>query len=703
MKVTNFIQSSFRQGTQISNFNLIVGSIIGASGHFVLYFVYKYIFHNKWENLSVRLIGVALCLAVLFKIKSPNFLQKNFAILWHTMLIYVLPFIITLFALKNNFEEPWLAWEVFMIFVLISFVPNFFMFMFDLCIGTAAAFIAFFLIPPYVTLDPKFNIGHYTIVAIFSILAGFMFSISNLKGVIAMENNTVLQMLASSIAHEMRNPLAQVKYSFDRILSEIPIKHSNQKHLSTEGLNQVYLCVAQGKMAVARGAQIIDMILSETKNQTINQQILTYYSCFTITRKALDEYSYESDSERHKLTLECHEDFIIKADETLYVFVLFNLIINAFYFMKSYPDARISIRIQKEALYNRVYVKDTGPGIPAENLIKLFEAYYTSGKKGGTGLGLSYCKRVMKAFKGDIVCHSVLGKYTEFMLTFPIVNEKDIVEYRTRIIDEYLEAFQDKRLLVIDDKPSDRNLVINYLKPFQTDIDEASDGQEAIEMVKQNHYDALLMNLSMPVMNGFETTEAIRTGKAGGLSLDIPIVGYSADPPYIARAKTEKVGMQGFITKPVQEFELIKSMATIFNQKYFNGQHAFHSMTVLIVDDANVIRISLRWLLEKFHFKVIEAVNGIEALKHLQDDNLDCNLILMDIQMPGIDGLETTRQIRTHQNIRLKDIPIIGLSGESDEKEIFKAIEAGMNDYLVKPVDNQILIRKIGQLMRAQK
>ena len=202
------------------------------------------------------------------------------------------------------------------------------MFLFDLGIGVAAAFIAFQFIPPYFALEPTFNIGHYSIVAVFSVLAGFMISLSNLKGIIATENNTVLQILASSIAHEMRNPLAQVKFSFERILSEIPIKHSNTitEQISSESLGQVYLSVAQGKMAVARGAQIVDMILSETRNKIIDPDSFTYCSCFGITRKALDEYGYESDEDRQKLTLDCNEDFFIKANETLYVFVLFNLI-----------------------------------------------------------------------------------------------------------------------------------------------------------------------------------------------------------------------------------------------------------------------------------------------------------------------------------------------------------------------------------------
>lgn len=704
MKLIKYLQTSFRQGTQISRFNLIAASLIGASGHFVLYFVYKYIFHNEWENLPIRLIGVTICIGALFKIRNPDFLGKYFALYWHTMLIYVLPFLITLYTLKNNCHEPWLNWEIFMIFVLMSFVPNFIIFLLDLCIGVAAAYIVFLLIPPFTELQVHFNVAQYAIVAGFSIITGFLFSLSNIRGLVAQENNAVLQILASSIAHEMRNPLAQVKFSFERILQELPIEHSQKKieQISSESLDHVYLSVAQGKMAVTRGVQIIDMILSETKNKSIDKTRFNYCSCFSITRKALDEYGYETDYEREKLSLEYDEDFFIRVNETLYIFVLFNLIINAFYFIKSYPDARISIRLKKGSPYNRIYVKDTGPGIVAENLEKLFSPYYTSGKKGGTGLGLAYCKRVMRAFDGDIVCNSVLGEYTEFMLTFPVINEQEIAEFKNRTITDHLEVFHNKRFLLVDDEVADRKLVRKYLNPFQVDMDEASNGSDAIEMVMSKRYDVVLMNLNMPVMNGYEATEAIRSGKAGLLSMDVPIIGYTAAPPYIARSKTEKVGMQGFISKPVQEFELINSLALVLKSHDPNGAISLTGLTVMIVDDIKVIRLSLRWILEKQNVKIIEAVNGTEAIENLKNMKAPCDLILMDLQMPGLDGFETTRLIRNDDTLCCRDIPIIGISGESDEKEIAKLFEAGMNDYMQKPFDNRILISKIKQLIKAR-
>lgn len=699
MKLVKHLETSFRQGTQISRFNLIAASVIGATGHFVLFFVYKYFFHSEWENLPVRLIGVTLCIGALFKLRYQDFLGKYFAYYWHTMLIYVLPFIITLFSLKNNFSEPWLYWEIFMVFVLISFVPNFTIFVIDLFIGLAAAVAVFFLLPPHTAFNPGFNVGHYAIVAIFSVIAGSIFSLSNIRGIVAQQNNTVLQILASSIAHEMRNPLAQVKFSFERILQELPIDRSQQteESIPSESLDHIYSCVAQGKLAVTRGVQIIDMILNETRNKSIDKTRFSYCSCYTVTRKALEEYGYETENDRDRLSLECDEDFFIRVDETLYIFVLFNLIINAFYFIKAYPDARITIRLQKSSPYNRIFVKDTGPGIPSENLEKLFYPYYTSGKKGGTGLGLAYCKRVMEAFGGTISCDSVHGEYTEFNLCFPVVDDRDLAEHKTKTVNEQLDVFKGKRILVVDDEKTDRVLVKKSLDLLQSHIDEADNGEEALELLRRKKYDAVLMNLNMPVMNGYEATKAIKEGKAGAMAVETPIVGYTASPAYIARAKTEKIGMQGFISKPIHELELIMSLAAVLKNSHENVSISIEGLTIMIVDDVRVIRLSLRWILEKMNVRIIEAVNGNEAIVHLKNTGTACNLILMDLQMPGLDGFETTRMIRKGHVPGYRDIPIIGISGESDENEIAKLFEAGMNDYMQKPFDNRVLIHKIRQ------
>ena len=110
-------------------------------------------------------------------------------------------------------------------------------------------------------------------------------------------------------------------------------------------------------------------------------------------------------------------DFPLFVDPTLVKFILYNLIGNAIYFMKNMPDSEIVI--STFAATRQIQVRDTGPGIAPENVSKLFESFFTSGKEGGAGLGLAYCKRTMRALNGDIYCESEFGKYTAFRLSFP--------------------------------------------------------------------------------------------------------------------------------------------------------------------------------------------------------------------------------------------------------------------------------------------
>jgi len=114
------------------------------------------------------------------------------------------------------------------------------------------------------------------------------------------------------------------------------------------------------------------------------------------------------------------EDFNLLADPVMVKYVLYNLIGNALHYVKVLPDAEIVISLLADT--RQIEVRDTGPGIAPEAIPKLFDSFYTSGKQGGTGLGLGYCNRTMKALGGDIGCESALGKYTAFILSFPEIS-----------------------------------------------------------------------------------------------------------------------------------------------------------------------------------------------------------------------------------------------------------------------------------------
>ena len=701
MRVVNYIKSSFAEGTQISRFNVLTAVFLGAPAHFFFYFLFKYTFHLPYESFVLRMMAAIFCLFVLVKLKNPGFFGEYFPVYWHFMLIFVLPFIFTVYLLKNDFHELWLYWEIFMIFILIAYVPNWLTFLFDLLVGVFAAILFFVVTSPGVQLNPDFNIPLYSIVILFTVVAGYVFSYSNKRGQIALEKNSALQTLAGSIAHEMRNPLGQVRYNLEAIEQNLPGYRPGRPSapINDYTLDSLYAHVAQSKVAVKRGSQVITMILDEVREKPIDKSSFIYSSAAVMTQKAIDEYGFDSREEREKIVFDRKEGFTFRIDETMYVFVLFNLIMNALYFLKSYPESNIYITLEKGEQFNRVKVKDTGPGIPSENLDKLFDAYFTSGKKGGTGLGLAYCKRIMQAFGGDITCNSVVGEFTEFVLTFPVISSEELLKSRDELITENKPLFKNKRILVVDDEQADRASVRETLTALDAEVEEAGDGMEALQKLSETRCDLVIMNLKMPRMNGYEAVEKIRKGEAGSEeNAVIPIVAYTAGPYYIARGKTKKAGMQGLITKPCLESELVRQLAAIFRDFQRHSLQDLKGKSLLIADDSSFNRVALKTVLEKQGIVTGEAIDGIDVLKKLENGSFD--LVLMDIKMPLEDGIQATNRIRRSNDPGLSSTPVIGISGDSDEGSIQEAMRAGMNDYLVKPVDTRVLLMKISQWMR---
>jgi two-component system, CAI-1 autoinducer sensor kinase/phosphatase CqsS len=694
LKVFSYLRQCVNEGTQISRFNALAAALLGAPAHFFFYFIFKYGFHLPYENVVLRMAATLLCLSMLFKEKLVSIGVSNsfFTYYWHFLIIFVLPFIFTVNLIMNNFHELWLYWEIFMLFVLISFVPNWLIFLIDLLIGVAGAILFYFLSLPHVELHPTFNQPLYFLVLFFTIIAGYGFSYSNRRGLMAQERNNALQALAGGIAHEMRNPLGQIRYNFDAIQQELPLYLPERMFtpITSGGIERIYQSVANGQLAVNRGIQVIEMILEEVKEQSSTKNGFDFLSVAAVTRKALDEYSYESDVERARVHFQEGEDFMFLGAENMYIFVLFNLVLNALYFLRSFPNGRIDIRLQRGETQNKVFVKDTGPGVSKENIGKLFDPFFTSGRKGGTGLGLAFCKRVMRSFGGDITCNSVHGEFTEFVLSFPVLGENEVAEYEAQLYSDNRMLFSGKRVLLVDDDTENHALFRNYLMPLGVDTDEASSFAEAMKMIDSDPYDLLLANLDRTVLDVYQLAYKIRSnGK------HLPVVAYTRSPSYVLRARAEKSGIHGLLTIPMVLPELLQVLSSSIQKNSASLQGSLVGKTLLVVDDSAVNRMIIRTMLQKLRVTVMEASNGQEALDILE--NHQCNLLLMDIQMPVLDGLEAAKRIRSG-NHDYRNIPIIGLSGDSDNETVKQAMQCGMNDYIVKPVDNILLFEKIASL-----
>lgn len=677
-------------------FTMQWGGALALVAHPFYYFVWTVLLPQPYDNLFLRLSAAALCIPLVLQRFWPKRLEAYLTMYWQFCIVYVLPFTCTFLAIKNAFSTMWMMTEVMIIFAVAFCIDAPLLLLASVLIGIASGCIAVVATTsslPTLTKTDEANLALLPIVIVCSML----FSRIAQKKRMMTERNLALQALAGSIAHEMRNPLGQIKLSLTGIERALPIPATAQKTntLSTQKLKNLYQYVAIGESAIKRGSQVISMILDEVAAKPVNTEHFTYLHATQATQKAIDEFGYETASERDKIQIKYQRDFIFKGDETLYLFVLFNLIKNALYYFKLKPSADITITINQPT----ITIRDTGPGISSDRIPYLFESFQTSGKQGGTGLGLAYCKRIMQAFGGDISCHSVIGEFTEFTLRFPEVTQDTWATYQQSIIARVRPLFKGKRILVVDDDETLRMDTQTILSNLGIQTDEAENGQVALHKLAQTSYDLIIMDLNMPMLDGYAATEKIRAGEVPGYKT-IPIIAYTTESAYMAQVKTQKVGINSFVSKPCEALVLVQAVEQAFSQTTHantktrsNFSHTLIGKTILIADDSEGNRHMLKHTLEDWGATVLEAQHGAEVLELLEKD-IHCDAILLDMRMPGMDGREVTKTIRATSSA-YQTIPIIAVTAEINETNIQSVYLAGVNDCINKPVDENLLYEKL--------
>ena len=208
--------------------------------------------------------------------------------------------------------------------------------------------------------------------------------------------NSTIKSLSASIAHESRNSLGGISQICELIKDNL------------SELNEFFDLI---QITASRGLQVNEMILQNVKEGEIDKSNFVNLSISTIVKLAINEFVFEDEEQKELVGVDLENDFIFKGDQTLMIFVLFNLLKNSLYY-----KAKINIWLDSDK--KCLYFKDDGVGIPADKLPYIFDSFFTSNKKGGTGLGLPFCKRVMQAFGGDIACTSIECKGVEFCLKF---------------------------------------------------------------------------------------------------------------------------------------------------------------------------------------------------------------------------------------------------------------------------------------------
>jgi signal transduction histidine kinase len=242
------------------------------------------------------------------------------------------------------------------------------------------------------------------------------------------EKMHVMQSLSASIAHEMRTPLAGIRArisGFEEYLPPLltayehgvksepqqfpPIRESRLQRLE-ETPQRVMLMIDQANT-------VIDMLLMNLREHALERGQLDPLNAAAVVMDTIERYPFRS-GEREKVRLDLEQDFVFLGVETFFVYVLFNLLKNAFYSLQSAQKGDITIRLERGDAFNTLYFRDSGTGVDAAIIGKIFDGFFTT-KRDGTGAGLAFCKRTIVSFGGEIECESVSGDYAEFIIRLP--------------------------------------------------------------------------------------------------------------------------------------------------------------------------------------------------------------------------------------------------------------------------------------------
>jgi PAS domain S-box-containing protein len=342
----------------------------------------------------------------------------------------------------------------------------------------------------------------------------------------------------------------------------------------------------------------------------------------------------------------------------------------------------------------RFTVKDDGIGIKPEKIQELFQPFTqadasTTRKYGGTGLGLSLCNQLVELMGGEIGAESDFGKGSLFWfeVTFPIYRE----ENENATLPQELLGMP---ALVVDDNPTSRIILKGMLEYMGLSVTTAKSGLEAIEILRgcgdKEAFKLLVVDWRMPEMDGLETAENIL--KDAAIKVKPPMFMVSAYGNASLVKRTNELGFRGLLFKPVNQsflFNLVvetlgKGMVTL--SEAARPEKALDKLAgkrVLLVEDNEINRQVAQEILASIGVEVSEAFNGQSALEFLEKNDVD--LVLMDIQMPVMDGHEATRRIR--EQARFEDLPIIAMTAHAMLADIEMSKEVGMNDHIAKPFD----------------
>jgi CheY-like chemotaxis protein len=384
--------------------------------------------------------------------------------------------------------------------------------------------------------------------------------------------------------------------------------------------------------------------------------------------------------------------------------VLINLTNNAVKFTE-HGEIVVSIdlvKFKQEKVRLNFAVRDTGIGMTKEQLGKLFQSFSqadtsTTRKYGGTGLGLAISQQLVEMMDGEISVESEPGVGSVFKFDVLLGVGKDAHEHTFEIVPD----LRGLRAIVLDDNPTAREILRTYLESFSFQVAEAADAEDLFRQLREAEtpYDLLVLDWLMPQMEGLQVAQIIKNEIKRETDPHIIMVSGFSSGDVMDRPGGELIDQ--FLTKPVSPSHLFDAVMMAFGIKTQRKARAHgtrrgfdtqalrpvQGARLLVVEDNEINQQVASELLGHAGFFVDIAENGQDALEKLYSKDYDC--VLMDVQMPVMDGLTATLKIR--EDNRFADLPVLAMTANATVEDSEKSLAHGMNDHIAKPINPEIL------------
>lgn len=396
--------------------------------------------------------------------------------------------------------------------------------------------------------------------------------------------------------------------------------------------------------------------------------------------------------------------------------IILNLVSNAIKFTE---EGEVVVEVNEESRTEKEIVlhfsvRDTGIGIPEDKLDSIFQPFVQADasltrKYGGTGLGLAITSQLVGLMGGKIWAESKLGEGSTFHFTVKLgLPEKS--EYK--VVPSTLSAIHGMKVLVVDDNNTNRFILKEMLQSWKMTPVEAANGPAALSLIQSTSsqpFDLFILDLSMPEMDGFTLIEHI---KRIDCARDIPIIILTSADRVGDFQKAKELGASAYLVKPVRPSDLLDTIMVIKGaaglEKKLTEPITEQTLPelrtkykILLAEDNPINQKVALHLLQKKGHTVVVAENGQEVLEKLKTEDFD--LILMDVQMPVMNGFEATQKIREMEKKTGLHIPIVAMTAHAMKGDREKCLESGMDDYVSKPLYPEELYKAIERAIKHKK